>query len=54
MKTKGRAEAEGETIQRLYHLWIHPIYSHQTLTVLWMLRNACCKEPDIMHMVCIH
>ena len=33
--------------QRLSHLGIHPIYSHQTQTLLWMPRNACWKEPDI-------
>ena len=36
-----RAETEGMTIQRLLHLGIHPTYSHQTQTLLWMLRSAC-------------
>jgi hypothetical protein len=30
MKTKCGAETEGKPIQRLPHLGIHPIYSHQT------------------------
>jgi hypothetical protein len=34
METKCRAKTEGKAIQRLSHLGIHPIYSHQTLTVL--------------------
>ena len=34
-KTKCGAETEG-----LLHLWIHPIYRHQTSAPLWMLRNA--------------
>jgi hypothetical protein len=33
-ETKCRAETEGITIQRLPHLGIHPIYSHQTQTLL--------------------
>jgi hypothetical protein len=41
METKCRAETEGKTIQRLFHLGIHPRYSHQTLTLLWILRNGC-------------
>jgi hypothetical protein len=40
-KTKCGAETEGKAIQRLPHLGIHPIYSHQTQTLLWMPRNAC-------------
>jgi hypothetical protein len=36
METKCGAETEGKAIQRLPHLGIHPIYSHQTLTLLWM------------------
>jgi hypothetical protein len=48
METKSRAETEGKTIQRLPHLGIHPINSHQTLTLLWMLRNVCWKKPDIV------
>jgi hypothetical protein len=34
--TKCRADTEGKTIQRLPHLGIHPIYSHQAQTLLWM------------------
>jgi hypothetical protein len=37
--TKCGAETEGMTIQRLPHLGIHPIYSHQTQTLLWMPRS---------------
>jgi hypothetical protein len=33
-ETKCGAETEGKTIQRLPHLGIHPIYSHQTQTLL--------------------
>ena len=35
-ETKFRAEAEGRTIQRLPHPGIHPIYNHQTQTLLHM------------------
>jgi hypothetical protein len=35
------AETEGMTIQRLPHLGIHPIYSHQTQILLWMPSSAC-------------
>ena len=35
-KTKCESETEGMTIQRLPHLEIHPIYSHQTQTLLHM------------------
>jgi hypothetical protein len=47
MKTKCGAETEGKPIQRLPHLGIHPIYSHQTQTLLWMPRSECWQEPDI-------
>jgi hypothetical protein len=40
-ETKCGAETEGKAIQRLPHLGIHPIYSHQTQTLLWMLGSAC-------------
>jgi hypothetical protein len=33
-------DTEGMTIQRLPHLGIHPIYSHQTQTLLWMPTSA--------------
>jgi hypothetical protein len=41
------AETKGKTIQRLTNLSIHPIYSHQTQTLLWMPRSACRQDPDI-------
>ena len=40
-ETKLRAETEGKAIQRLSHLGIHPIYSYQTQTLLWMPTSAC-------------
>jgi hypothetical protein len=40
------AESEGKAIQRLPHLGIYTIYSHQTQTLLWMPRIACWQEPD--------
>jgi hypothetical protein len=46
-ETKGGAETEGKTIQRLLHLRIHPIYCHQTQTLLWMPTSACWQEPYI-------
>jgi hypothetical protein len=39
--TKIGAESEGKAIQRLPHLEIHPIYSHQTQSLLLMSRSAC-------------
>jgi hypothetical protein len=39
-ETKCEAKTEGKTIQRLPHLGIPPIYSHQTQTLLWMPRSA--------------
>ena len=47
METMYGAETEGKTIQRLPHLGIHTIYSHQTQTLLQMPRSACLQEPDI-------
>ena len=41
METKCGADTEGKAIQRLPHLEIHPIYSHQTYIILWMPRSAC-------------
>jgi hypothetical protein len=41
------AETGGRIIQRLYHLGIHPIYSYQTQTLLWMPTSACSQELDI-------
>jgi hypothetical protein len=40
-ETKFGAETEGMTIQRLCHLWIHPINNHQNQTLLWMPTRAC-------------
>jgi hypothetical protein len=40
-ETKCGAETEGKAIQRLPHLGIHPIYSHQIQTLLWMPTSAC-------------
>jgi hypothetical protein len=39
-EAKCGAETEGKATQRLPHLEIHPIYSHQTQTLLWMPRSA--------------
>jgi hypothetical protein len=46
-ETKCGTENEGKAIQRLPHLGIHPIISHQTWTLLWMLGSACCWKPDM-------
>jgi hypothetical protein len=40
-ETKCQAETEGKAIWRLPHLRIHPIYSYQTQTLLWMPTSAC-------------
>jgi hypothetical protein len=40
-ETKFGAETEGRTIQRLPHLGIHPIISHQTQTLLHMPERFC-------------
>jgi hypothetical protein len=40
-ETKCGTGTEGKAIQRLTHLGIHPIYSHQTQTVLWIPTSAC-------------
>jgi hypothetical protein len=40
-ETKFGAEMEGKTIQRLPHLGIHPIYNHQTQTILHMPERSC-------------
>jgi hypothetical protein len=45
--TKSRAETEEKVIQRLPYLWIHPICSHQTQTLLQMPRSPCWQEPGI-------
>ena len=46
-ETKFGAEMEGRTIQRLPHPEIHPIYNHQTQTVLHMPVRFCWQDPDI-------
>jgi hypothetical protein len=40
-ETKFGAEMERKTIQRLPHLGIHPIYNHQTQTLLHMPERFC-------------
>jgi hypothetical protein len=40
-EAKCGAETEGKTIQRWPHLGIHPIYSHQVQTILWMPTSVC-------------
>ena len=46
-ETKFRAETEERTIQRLPYLGIHPIYNHQTQTLLHMPARFCWQDPDI-------
>jgi hypothetical protein len=41
IETKHGAESEEKATQRLPHLGMHPIYSHQTQTLLWMPRSVC-------------
>jgi len=45
--TNSRADIEGKAIQRLPHLGIHPLCSHQTQSLLLMTRSACWQEPDM-------
>ena len=40
-ETKFRAKTEGKTIQRLPHLGIHPLYNHQTQTLLHVPERFC-------------
>ena len=47
METKCRVDTEGKAIQRLPHLGIHSIHSHQMKTLLWMPKSACWQDPDI-------
>ena len=47
IQTKFGAETEGKVIQWLSHLGIHPVYSYQTQTLLWMPTSACWQKPDI-------
>ena len=46
-ETKFGAEMEGKTIQRLPHPGIHPIYNHQTQTLLHIPERVCWQDPDI-------
>jgi hypothetical protein len=39
-ETKCEAKTEEKAIQRLPHLDIHPIYSYQMQTLLWIPRSA--------------
>ena len=41
MEKKCGAETEGKAIQKLPHLGIHPIYSHQNQMLFWMPGSAC-------------
>jgi hypothetical protein len=47
MEKKFGTKTKGWTIQRLPHLGIHPIISHQTQTLLHMPARFCRKDPDI-------
>ena len=40
-EAKCGADTEGKAIQRLPYLGIHPIYNHQTQTLLWTLGSTC-------------
>ena len=40
-ETKCGAETEGKPIQRLLHLRIHPIFSHQSQTLMQKPRSSC-------------
>jgi hypothetical protein len=46
-ETKFGDETEGRTIQRLPHLGMHLINSHQTQTLLHMSARFCWQDPDI-------
>ena len=46
-ETKCGAESEGNTIQRLPHLVIHPIYSYKIQTLLLVPTRTCSLELDI-------
>jgi hypothetical protein len=41
---KNRSEGKGKVIQRLSHLGIHPICTHQTPTLLLMPKSICWQE----------
>ena len=36
-----------KAIHRLLDLWIHPIKSQKTCTLLWMPGSTCCWKPDM-------
>jgi hypothetical protein len=44
-ETKLRAEIKGMTVQKLPHLGIHPINSHQTQTLLYMTARFFLTGP---------
>ena len=46
-ETKFRAEMEERTIQRLPHPGIHPIYNHQTQTLLHIPARFCWQDPNV-------
>jgi hypothetical protein len=46
-ETKFRAETEERTIQKLPHPGIHPIYNHQTQTLLHVPERFSCQGPVI-------
>ena len=46
-ETKFGAKMKGWTIQRLPHPGVHPIISHQTLTLFHTPARFCWKDPDI-------
>jgi hypothetical protein len=46
-ETKFGAKMEGRTIQRLSQPGIHPIYHHQTQTLLHMPASFCWQDTDI-------
>ena len=41
IETKCGAESEEKKIQKLSHLWIHPIYSYKPQTLSRMPTSAC-------------
>jgi hypothetical protein len=47
MEIKYGAETEGKAIQCLSHLGIHPIYNHQTPTMLWIPISTSLQKSDM-------
>ena len=45
-ETKCGVVTEGKAMQRLLHLGIYPMYSHQTQTLLWIPISGCWQESD--------